>query len=61
MSQGKIIEFIDQGRIVCTLCLQDKGNRLHLLTSLNRQINIAPKRALLISTSSINSLKPRAF
>jgi len=59
MSQGKIIEFIDQGRIVCTLCLQDKGNRLHLLTSLNRQINIAPKRALLISTSSINSLKPR--
>jgi exoribonuclease-2 len=59
MNQGKIIEYIDQGRVVCTLCLQDKGNRLHLLTPQNREINIPPKRALLVSESSIDSLVPR--
>jgi len=59
MNQGKIIEYIDQGRVVCTLCLQDKGNRLHLLTPQNREINIPPKRALLVSESSIDSLIPR--
>jgi exoribonuclease-2 len=59
MNQGKIIEYIEQGRVVCTLCLQDKGNRLHLLTPQNREINIPPKRALLVSKSSIDSLIPR--
>jgi exoribonuclease II len=54
MGHGKIIEFIDQGRIHCTLCIQDKGNKLHLLTPLNQQLNISPKRALLTSSSSID-------
>jgi exoribonuclease II len=54
MGHGKIIEFIDQGKIHCTLCMQDKGNKLHLLTPLNQQLNISPKRALLISNSSID-------
>jgi exoribonuclease II len=51
---GKIIEFIDQGKIHCTLCIQDKGNKYHLLTPLNQQLNISPKRALFISSSSID-------
>ena len=59
MNQGKIIEYIDQGKVVCSLCLQDKGNRLHLLTLQNREVNLPPKRALLISNSSIDSLSPR--
>ncbi|MFC1868607.1 RNB domain-containing ribonuclease [Thermodesulfobacteriota bacterium] len=59
MTQGKIIEYIDQGKIICALCLQDKGSRLHLLTPLNRQVNLAPKRAVLISSSTIDSLGPR--
>ena len=54
MGYGKIIEFIDQGKIHCTLCIQDKGNKYHLLTPLNQQLNISPKRALLISNSSID-------
>ncbi|MBW1799527.1 MAG: RNB domain-containing ribonuclease [Deltaproteobacteria bacterium] len=54
MNEGKIIEFIDQGHFVCTVCLQDKGNRLHLLTPLNREINLSPKRAILISKASLN-------
>ena len=59
MNEGKIIEYIDQGKVVCTLCLQDKGNRLHLLTSLNRQVNLAPKRAVLISSSNMDTSSPR--
>jgi exoribonuclease-2 len=59
MYQGKIIEYIDQGRFICTLCLQDKGNRLHLLTPSNREINFSPKRALLISGGTTDTLRPR--
>ena len=59
MYQGKIIEYIDQGSFICTLCLQDKGNRLHLLTPLNREVNLSPKRALIISDGYVNVQRPR--
>jgi exoribonuclease-2 len=59
MNEGKIIEYIDQGKFVCAVCLQDKGNRLHLLTPLNREVNLSPKRALLISSASMDTLSPR--
>lgn len=59
MHEGKIIEYIDQGKVSCTLCLQDKGNRLHLLTSLNRQVNLAPKRAVFVSSSTLEPSSPR--
>ncbi len=59
MNEGRIVEYIDQGRFICSLCLQDKGNRLHLLTPFNRELNLSPKRALLISKASINLLSPR--
>ena len=54
MSQGKIVEYIDQGNFMCSLCLEDKGNKLHLLTLSNRELNLSPKRALLISETPIN-------
>ena len=59
MYQGKIIEYIDEGSFICTLCLQEKGNRLHLLTPLNREVNLSPKRALIISDGCVNVLSPR--
>lgn len=59
MNQGKIIEFIDQGKLTCTLCLEDNGNKLHLLTTNNREINLPPKRALLISSVSLDPKQPR--
>ena len=59
MTQGKIVEYIDQGKIICSLCLQDKGNRLHLLTTSNREVNLSPKRALLISETSFDTSKSR--
>jgi len=59
MPQGKIIEYIDQGRLVCSICLQDKGNRLHLLTPTNREVNLSPKRALLTSEPTMDVSLPR--
>lgn len=55
MNQGKIVEYIEQGKVVCGVCLQDKGSKLHLLTLSNRQINITPKRPLLISNTAMNT------
>ncbi|MBN2126029.1 MAG: RNB domain-containing ribonuclease [Deltaproteobacteria bacterium] len=55
MNQGKIVEYIDHGGLVCTLCLQDRGNRLHLLTPSNREVNLSSKRALLVSRVSVDT------
>ncbi|MBW1922758.1 MAG: RNB domain-containing ribonuclease [Deltaproteobacteria bacterium] len=59
MTQGRVVEYIDQGRFVCAVCLQDKGGRLHLLTLNRREVNIPPKRALSISRESIPVDRPR--
>jgi exoribonuclease-2 len=59
MNQGKVIDYIDHGRLICALCLQDKGNSLHLLTPSNREVKLSPKRALLISESASDASKPR--
>lgn len=59
MYEGQIIEYIDQGKFICTLCLQDRGNRLHLLTAYNREVNLSHKRTLLVSSRSIDPARPR--
>lgn len=59
MNQGKIVEYIDHGDFTIALCLQDDGTRLHLLTPTNREMNLSPKRALLISKSSFSGQGPR--
>ncbi len=59
MYDGRIIEYIDQGSFICTLCLQDKGTKLHLLTPTNREVNLPSKRALLVSRSSVDTSRSR--
>ncbi|MFH0844365.1 MAG: RNB domain-containing ribonuclease [Pseudomonadota bacterium] len=59
MNQGRIIEFIDKGKLICALCLQDRGDKLHLLTTSNREVNLSLKRAMLISKTSIDASLPR--
>jgi len=49
MDQGKTVEYIDQGRFMCTLCLEDRNGKLHVLTTNNREINLSSKRVLLVS------------
>ncbi len=55
MNQGKIVEYIEAGNIISAVCLHEDGNRLHLLTPSNREVNLSPKRALLISGASLNT------
>ena len=59
MYQGKVIEYIDHGRFICTICIQDRGNSLHLLTFSNREVNLSPKRAVVVSESAMNVSKSR--
>jgi len=59
MNQGKVVEYIDHGDFIIALCVQDDGIRLHLLTPTNREMNLSPKRAILISKFSFNVQSPR--
>jgi len=59
MIQGKIVEYIDEGRFVCAICLQDKGGRLHLLTPSNREVNLSLKGTILISDPTLDISLPR--
>jgi exoribonuclease-2 len=59
VTQGRIVEYIEDGKIACTFCLQDKGARLHLITPNNREVNLSSKRALLISSTSLDTSRPR--
>lgn len=54
MTSGKTVEYIDQGKFICTICLEDKNGRLHLLTTHNRQLNVSIKRVLLISSHPLD-------
>ncbi|RLB26993.1 MAG: hypothetical protein DRG66_06110 [Deltaproteobacteria bacterium] len=59
MTEGKIIEYIDQRKIILSVCLKDRGNKLQLLTISNHEVSISPKRALLISSAILNTSKSR--
>jgi exoribonuclease II len=58
-AMGKIIEYVEQGRFICAFCLEDKGSRFHLLTALNREVSLSPKRAVLISDVEWDASLPR--
>ncbi len=45
--EGRIAEFIEDGRMYLAFCLQEKAGKLHLLTLRNKELNLSPKRVLL--------------
>jgi len=55
MAEGKIIEYIDQRKIVLSVCVKDRENKLQLLTISNHEVSISPKRALLISSTTLDT------
>jgi exoribonuclease-2 len=59
MHEGRIVEYIEEGTVISSVCLHDDGSRLHLLTPSNREMNLSPKRALLISGGPMSLLSPR--
>jgi exoribonuclease-2 len=59
MSEGRIIEYIDQREIVLSICLKDRGSKLQLLTLSNHEVSMSPKRALLVSSTSLDISRSR--
>ncbi len=54
MTEGKLIEYIDKRQIVLSVCLKDKGSKLQLLNISSHEVSISPKRALLVSSATLN-------
>lgn len=46
MEPGYIVEFFEEKRLLCGVILELKGERLHVLTQGNREMNLPPKRIL---------------
>ena len=44
--QGKIIEYVEQGRFFCALVLQDQGKRLRIMNQNGKEINLPASRVL---------------
>jgi len=59
METGKIVAFFEQKKILCAVCLEGKGVRVHLLTEENREITLGPNRILLSSSQTLNPGLPR--
>ncbi len=57
--QGKIIEYIEHGRFICGVVLQDSGKRLHLLNQNGREVSLPPARILDASTGQIGQCSSR--
>jgi len=45
-SPGSIVEYLDGGRFICGLVLQDAGNRLRLLNQNGREVNLPASRVV---------------
>lgn len=46
MENYQIIEFFEERKILCAFVLDDRGDRLHVLTEQNREVNLARKRVV---------------
>jgi len=59
METGKIVAFFEQKKILCAVCLEVKGGRVHLLTEENREMTLGPNRIVLSSSQTLNPNLPR--
>jgi len=54
MEPGKILTYFDKNKITCGICLEKKGNRFHLLSEHNRELNLNPQRIIHSSEKALN-------
>jgi exoribonuclease II len=59
MEAGKVVAFFEQKRILCAVCLEVKGNKVHLLSEENREITLGLNRIVHASSYSLNLTLPR--
>ena len=51
--QGKIIEYIEQGKFICAIVLDDNGKRLKVLTQNSRELNLPLARLIHHSQAAV--------
>ncbi len=59
IAEGKIVEFIENERFVCALCIGKKTGKIRVLTADNREQNLSPNRIILVSKKTVNLSRPR--
>lgn len=59
MEPGKVVAFFEQKKILLAVCLEVKGNKIHLLTEENREMTLGPNRVVLASSQTLNPTLPR--
>ncbi len=59
MEPGKTIIYFDKDKITCGICLARKGNRLHLISEHNREVNLTLSRVVHSSEKSFNLKLPK--
>ncbi|MFP3868137.1 MAG: RNB domain-containing ribonuclease [Desulfobacteraceae bacterium] len=59
MEAGKIIEFFEEKRILCGICLENRGDRVRLLSETNREMAISRQRIIYSAPSPWDPQLPR--
>jgi exoribonuclease-2 len=59
MEVGKVVAFFEQKQILCAVCLEVKGNKVHLLSEENREITLGANRIVHTSSYSLHPNLPR--
>jgi exoribonuclease-2 len=59
MEPGKVVVFFEQKRILLAVCLEVKGNKVHLLSEENREVTLGFNRIVHVSDSKLNLSSPR--
>ena len=59
MVPGKIVAFFEQKRILCAVCLEVKGNKVHLVSEENRELTLGFNRIVQTSPHLLNPALPR--
>ena len=57
---GAVVEFFEEKRLLCAVCLEVKDGRIHVLTEQNREANVAIKRVLQVDDEPIGLDQNRA-
>jgi exoribonuclease II len=57
---GAVVEFFDEKRLLCAVCLEVRDARLQVLTEQNRQANVASKRILRVDERPLDLGQGRA-
>ncbi len=57
---GAVVEFFEEKRLLCAVCLEVKDGRIHVLTEQNREANVAIKRVLQVDDEPISLDQSRA-